>query len=81
MTNEEIRERAREIVEIASKTTKSDDKIVHLVWLVQGLSHWHRTGGKVGNHPEMVRRVLVATVLDLIEGGNRYLSEDQEDAK
>jgi hypothetical protein len=58
-----VEQKVEEIMSLA-KLANSPDPYVHLVWLIQGLDHWHTTGGKVGWTLDQVQRGVIASILN-----------------
>ena len=54
-----------EILKEASSKTKSDNDLVHIAWLIQGLDIWHKSGGKVGHSLEKCQRYVLNRITNL----------------
>jgi hypothetical protein len=54
-----IDERVAQAIERAATVTASDDALVQLCWLIDGLGHWYNTAGNVGNSPEAVKTAVL----------------------
>ena len=59
--NETIKE-----LEIAETQTKSDDPLVHILWLVDGLDLHHRSKGKMGHNLGDTKRYVLAQTKALL---------------
>jgi hypothetical protein len=66
-----IKERVEDALAVAEETTSSDDALVQLAWLIDGLDVRHRSGGTVGN-------TLDETKLAVLSRHARLLVEVQE---
>lgn len=77
-----------ELIERAKSSANSSDPLIHLLWKIDGLDIWHRTGGKRGHSLEDCKRYALASVSEAInhrltqfaeEVSNRLLdAEDYE---
>ena len=60
---EEIEQAIQTAIDEAKNTTKSDNPVTHILWLVQGLDLWHRTNGKMGHSLDEVVRYVASSVI------------------
>jgi hypothetical protein len=63
-------------IKIASTETKSDDEVVQIAWLADGIDVWYQTNGERGNSPAAVRRYLISSITRLIAASRqKWLAE------
>lgn len=54
-------------IEIAKDATDSNDPVVQIAWLAQGIDVWHRTNGKRGHSPNQARSYIISSVTRLLD--------------
>ena len=54
-------------VDAAKNLTQSDDEVVQIAWIADGIDLWHRSGGKHGHSPDTARHYIISSVTRLIE--------------
>jgi len=62
LPQKELTQQIEEVLEEAKKT-KSDNEIVQILWLIQGLDLWYRSKGKRGHSLEKVQRYVASRLL------------------
>ena len=62
-------------IEIATTKTKSDDPIVQIAWLAQGIDLWHRSDKKRGHSPEKAIGYIISSITRHIQAN--YISKDR----
>jgi hypothetical protein len=65
-SEEKLRQLIEERIKIASTRTKSDDEVVQIAWLADGIDIWHSSDGKRGHSPAKARRYIISSVTRLI---------------
>ena len=55
-----VGDRVSAALTVASLTTQSDDPLVQLAWLIEGMGLWYKTEGKVGNSPMDTKRAVLS---------------------
>jgi hypothetical protein len=53
-------------IKIASTESKSNDEVVQIAWLADGIDLWHRSDGKRGHSPAEAQRYIISSVTRLI---------------
>jgi hypothetical protein len=59
----EIEARIAEVLETAKTTHKSDDPLVHICWLIQGIDIHQKTDGKRGHSIQDAQRYVISNIL------------------
>lgn len=54
-------------IKIASTETTSDDEVVQIAWIADGLDLWYRTKGERGHSPAQTRRYIISSVTRLLQ--------------
>ena len=56
-----------ERIKVASTQTKSNDDVVQIAWLADGIDLWHRSNGKMGHSPADARRYIISSISRYVE--------------
>lgn len=62
----ELDELIEQRIKTASTETKSDDPVVQIAWLADGIQVWHSSNGKRGHGPAETRRYIISSISRLI---------------
>lgn len=55
--------RVNEVLELSKSKTSDSGPIVHILWLVEGLDLYHRTGGKMGHSLDDCKRYIASQII------------------
>lgn len=67
MNRQQRDELIEERIKLASTQTKSDDDVVQIAWLADGIDLWHRSGGERGHSPAEARRYIISSITRLVD--------------
>lgn len=73
--DKELKQLIAKRIEIATTKTKSDDPIVQIAWLAQGIDLYHRSDGKRGHSPEKAMEYIISSITRHI--AENYLSKQE----
>lgn len=86
-SDSELDELIEKRIKIASTETKSDDRVVQIAWLADGINVWYQTNGERGNSPAEARRFIISSISrllaevadnDVAQGGSANASPSRE---
>src|SRR4051812_26455238 len=79
--DKELNELIAKRIDIAATQTKSDDEVVHIAWLADGINVWYQTNGDRGNSPEEARRYIISSVTRLLSKAQLQLVDELMEQK